>query len=238
MRIILQSLVAMLLGWVFLSPPGAATAIEPGQYPQTVIALQERYADEVIAHEKYGAFAEYAFKEGYPAIAHLFRALAYSEAVHARNFARLLREMGREPLIPSVEFQLTSTREHLQLAAAVEAAEIDKEYPAILERIREEKNEQAMRFITYAWKAEQQHRDLIFQIKKAASWYFGMLVSKIEGSPTRYFVCQVCGSTVMEMPGNRCPICDHPPEQYREVPGFEDSSVKPAPSPNGIPDYE
>ena len=238
MRIILQSFIVIFLGLVFLNPLCTAATIEAGQYPQTAIALQERYADEVIAHEKYGAFAEYALKEGYPAIAHLFRTLAYSEAVHAKNFAHLLRGMGQEPLMPSVESQFTSTRENLQLAAAVEAAEIDKEYPAILERIKEEQNEQAMRFITYAWKAEQQHRDLILQIKKAASWYFGMLVSKIEGSPTRYFVCQICGSTVMELPGNRCSICDHPPEQYEEVPGFEDSTLKPASSPNGILDDE
>jgi len=140
--------------------------------------------------------------------------------------------------MPSVKFKLTSTREHLQLAAAVEAAEIDKEYPAILERIEEEQNVQATRFITYAWQAEQQHRDLILQIKKAASWYFGMLVSKIEGSPTRYFVCQVCGSTVIELPGYHCPICDHPPEQYQEVPGFEDNTVKPVSPSGGILDQE
>ena len=232
--IILHYLIWLFAGLVFLSSPGTAVATEAGAYPKTAIALHERYADEVIAHDKYGAFADHAFKEGYPAIAHLFRTLAYSEAVHAKNFARLLREMGQEPLMPAVVFNLTSTKELLQLAAAVEAAEIDKEYPAILQRISKEQNEPAMRFITYAWKAEQQHRDLIVQIKKAASWYFGMLVSKIEGSPTRYYVCQICGSTVMQMPGKQCPICDHPPEQYQEVPGFADSSAKPVSPRDGI----
>ena len=133
--------------------------------------------------------------------------------------------------MPVVEFEPSSTREHLQLAATVEADEIDKEYPLILDRIEAEQHEEAIRFITFAWKAEGQHRDLILKIKKAASWYFGMLVSKIEGSPTRYYVCQICGSTVKELPKSRCPICDHFSEDYREVTEFEHSAEEPAPPP-------
>lgn len=195
-------------------------------FPRTVDALQERYADEVIAHQKYGAYAEHARKENYPAIAHLFRALAAAEAIHARNFARLLKNLGQHPQEPSVTFDISSTREHLQLAATVEADEIDKEYPKILEQIRDEDHREAIKFITYAWQSEQQHRDLIIKIKKGASWFFGMLVSRIEGEPTRYYVCQVCGATVTELPANQCPICDHPPSKYREVPGFEGNPVE------------
>lgn len=107
-------------------------------YPQTIAALQERYADEMIAHQKYGAFARHALQEGYPAIAHLFSALATSEAVHARNFARLLHELGQPPLAPAVDLELSSTRAHLRQTATVEADEIDQEYPAILQRIEAE----------------------------------------------------------------------------------------------------
>ena len=204
-----------------------ATALAvPDSYPLTMAALQERYADEIVAHRKYGAYAGHADKEGYPAIAHLFRTLAASEAVHARNFARLLRESGTEPQTPAIELVLSNTREHLKQAATVEANEIDQEYPAILENIQSEQHHQAIKFITYAWKAERQHRELILKIKKGASWFFGMLVSRIEGSPTRYYVCQICGSTVTELPGSQCPICDHPPEQYREVPEFPGDSTE------------
>lgn len=208
----------------------AGEAIRSEGYPETTAALQERFADEMVAHRKYSAYARHALEEDYPAIAHLFRTLAASEAVHAENFSRLLREMGCQPVMPSVEFELSSTQIHLQQAATVEAAEIDTEYPAILRRIEAEQHEEAMRFILYAWKAEEQHRELILKIKKAASWFFGMLVSKIEGNPTHYFVCQVCGSTVKQLPGERCPICAHPPEKYREIPPFkqaEDRSTRP-----------
>ena len=104
---------------------GAVCAValaDPNPYPQTLAALQERYADEVVAHRKYGAYASHAGIEGYPAIAHLFRALAASEAVHARNFARLIRDLGAEPSVPPLKFKLSTTREHLKQAATVEAA--------------------------------------------------------------------------------------------------------------------
>jgi rubrerythrin len=212
-----RALSGLLFGLLFLGMLYPLTVAGADPYPQTRAALQERYADEIVAHRTYGAYALHAESEGYPAIAHLFRTLAASEAIHAKNFAQLLHELGEKPRAPKPAIQLSSTREHLKRAATVEAAEIDREYPAILERIKDEAHEQATVFITYAWKAEQQHRDLILKIKKGASWFFGKLVSKIEGNPTRYFVCQVCGSTVTELPGNQCPICDHPPEDYREV---------------------
>lgn len=200
-----------------------ATGVAYSAYPQTIKALQERYADEIIAHQKYGAYAEQALAEDYPAIAHLFRALAASEAIHARNFARLLRELGQTPRMPAVKFEISTTRKHLQQAATVEAQEIDTRYPGILEDIKTENHEQAIRYITYAWKAEKQHRDLILKIKKAASWFFGMLVSRIEGDPTPYYVCQVGGATATELPVGQCPICGHPASNYKEVPGFDAS---------------
>jgi len=211
---------------LFCTPPGVA-ADDPALYPNTIRALQERYADEVVAHRKYGAYATHALEEGYPAIAHLFKTLAASEGVHARNFAELLRELGQTPVRPSPQVELSATREHLRQAASVEADEIDQEYPAILQRIEAEQHKRAIRFITYAWQAEQQHRELILKIRKGASWFFGMLVDRIEGNPARYYVCQICGSTLTELPTGQCPICDHPPEQYREVAPFADAPATP-----------
>jgi len=189
-----------------------------GDYPLTIQALQERYADEIHAHRQYGAYAAHALKDGYPNIAHLFRALAASEAVHARNFAALLRKLGVAPVTPPAEFRITTTRQHLRLATAVEADEIDKQYPAILTRIRPEGNQAAIESITWAWQAEKQHRELIIKIREATSFFFGLLVNRIEGDPSHYYVCQVCGSTLDARPAASCPICGHPAAEYREVP--------------------
>jgi rubrerythrin len=217
----------LLIALAMLTPPLGAE--DSAAYPATVAATQERYADEVVAHQKYGAYARHALDEGYPGIAHLFQALAASEAVHAENFGDVLRELGQEPVMPSVQIELSSTREHLRQAATVEAEEIDREYPAILERIDGEGHERAIRFLTYAWRAEQQHRDLILKIKKGASWFFGTLVEKIEEGPSRYYVCQICGSTLGELPADQCPICEHSHDRYREVTGFRDrASAAPA----------
>jgi rubrerythrin len=196
-------------------------AAETTRYPETVQALQQRYADEIIAHQKYGFYAQQAEKENYPNIAHLFRSLAASETVHAHNFRRLLSGLGHEAIPPEIPaFPATTTRQNIRHASTVEANEIDKEYPAILETIRPENHEAAIRNITYAWEAERQHRDLILKIRKVSRKWFGLLAGHIEGIPTRYYVCQICGSTLTELPAEQCPVCKHPASNYSEVPGF------------------
>jgi len=229
-KLMLSLQVVCLLAMAGAAVPGWAA--EAGAYPETTRALQERYVDEVRAHRQYGAYARRAIQDGYPNIAHLFRALSMSEAVHARNFRVLLRELGAKVPSATEGFTVGSTRENLKRATTVEAREIDKEYPAILERIRPEGHKRAIQSITWAWQAEQQHRELILKIRKAATYFFGMLVRRIEGKPSHYYVCQVCGSTLTEIPAHQCPICGSPVEDYLEVPGFK----APAPKKPGILD--
>ena len=190
-------------------------------YPKTITALQNRYVDEVTAHQKYNAYAQRALKESYPNIAHLFRSLAASEAVHARNFKKLLLDLGVEVKLPEkLDYKVASTKANIRHATTVEANEIDRKYPAILESISSENHGYAIRFITYAWKAEKQHRELIHKIRKASKRFFGIVAERIEGEPTRYYVCQVCGSTLTELPAKICPICEHAASEYEEVPGY------------------
>jgi rubrerythrin len=70
--------------------------------------------------------------------------------------------------------------------------------------------------MTYAWKSEQQHRELIVKIQKATSSLFGLLVNKIEGKDSHFHVCQVCGSTLLKKTSEKCPICNHTGD-YKEV---------------------
>ncbi len=190
-------------------------------YAQTIAALQQRYQDEVLAELKYNAYALRAEQESYPNIAYLFKALAASEAVHARNFKNLLSGLDVEAISPDIsDYFIGSTRENIHHATTVEADEIDKEYPYILKSISTENHKQAIRYINYAWQAEKQHRKLMLKIKRASISFFGLLVSHIEGEPTRYYVCQICGSTLTDLPVLNCPICEHPSSEYQEVPGF------------------
>lgn len=202
-------------------------AADTGVYSATISALQERYADEIQAHSRYGLYAQRAQREGYPNIAHLFRSLAASEAVHASNFSRILKQLGVTAAAVTPKPAISTTRENLQYATRVEAAEIDNEYPAILEKLAAEHHAEAIENITYAWESEKQHRDLIIKIQDAATDWFGFLVDHIESEHSRYYVCHVCGSTLTEIPQQQCPVCSNPSEHYAEVPGFPDRDTTP-----------
>lgn len=200
-------------------------------FPKTVEALKDRYKDEVIAHRNYAAFSDKACSEGYPNIAYLFRALAESEGVHARNFSKLLKDLGIDTShieIPPGSNEIKSTKYNLENAATVEKDEIDTRYPEILAGIQDEHHDAAITAITHAWEAEKQHRELIVKIKNAAITWFGFLVNRIEGKDTHYYICQICGSTLMELEGPVCPICGNAISGYHEVTGFTEKQC-PAP---------
>jgi rubrerythrin len=191
---------------------------DPLQYTLTAEALKARYIDEVNAYNKYNAYATRALSEEYPNIALLFTALATSESIHARNFEALLTKLGvTPPQVIELRHEVLSTKENLHHATAVEAEEIDNEYPRIIREITPEGHEAAIRNITYAWKAEKQHRDLIKKIQKNVKRWFSLVAKFIEREPAHYYVCDTCGSTLVKLPKNLCPICGGPVSNYREV---------------------
>jgi len=149
-------------------------------------------------------------------VATLFIALRESESIHARNFNKILKGLDvivRE--LPDSDVKVNSTKNNLRYALNVELSEIDKSYPEYIERIKREANEAAIRDITYAWKAEMQHRDLIKKMQSAIGFFWGKIVQKLKGTD-KYFVCQRCGSTLFELPKQSCIICDSPVSMYRE----------------------
>jgi rubrerythrin len=167
------------------------------RYPETISALQTLYQDEVQAFYDYQAYAKKAASEKYPNIARLFITLATSESIHARNFKKVLSGIGVEAEEKSgFEPKVSSTRKNLKLATAVELEEIDNKYPQFIKQIAPENHSEAIQYITYAWEAEKQHRKLLKKIKSGTGIFFGLLTQKIEGSPSPYFVCQNCGSTL------------------------------------------
>ena len=187
-------------------------------YPETKAVLQTAYQNEILAHVAYLAYAEKALSENYPNIAHLFISLASSESIHARNFKQQLSDLGIEAKErPKSEIKVSSTKENLKNATQVELEEINQRYPQFVEKIRSENHEAALRTLTYAWESEKQHRDIIEKISSATGILFGVLASRIEKTPTRYFVCQPCGSTMNELPRDACPICKSPVSQYKEI---------------------
>lgn len=208
----------LLIGLTLCAQWSTARAAE-ATYPATTAALQARYHDEVEAHVSYAEFSKRALADGYPNSAYLFKALAASEAIHARNFRRILEELGVKvagdrPPPRAVE----STRTNIMAATAVETNEIDHKYPDILAAIKEENHGDAIDNLTWAWKSEKQHRKLLGRMQDAAKRWFKFLIAHIEGEAVDYHVCQICGSTLDERPATQCPICLHPASNYHQIP--------------------
>lgn len=189
------------------------------EHPETINALSERYQDEVGAHISYNAFSEKALSEGYPNSAYLFKSLAISEAIHARNFKRILESLGAWAGDAPVQARpVESTRSNILHATGVEADEIDNRYPAILARIQPERHQDAIDNLTWAWEAEKQHRELLGRMQDAARKWFRFLIARIEGEYVDYHVCRICGSTLVEKPAERCPVCGRQADHYEKIP--------------------
>ena len=188
------------------------------KYSATIQILQNLYKDELQAFHNYRAYARKAETENHPNIAKLFVAFATSESIHARNFKAVLSELGAEPQKqPELKVEVSSTKKNLNRATKVELEEIDKKYPQFIETLKSEDHEAAIQFTTYAWESEKQHRDLIKRIKSGTGIFFGLLKKEFNESPTDYFVCQNCGSTLTEIPNATCPICGGSATNYKKI---------------------
>lgn len=208
----------ILIGFISAFALLLASVSAQSKYPKTISILQTLYTDEIQALHNYTAYAQKADSENYPNIAKLFVALATSESIHAHNFKNLLSDLGVELAGTSKpEIKLSSTKQNLKHATEVELEEIDSKYPRFLEKVKPERHEAAIRYITYAWESEKQHRDLIKKIQSGTGMLFGLLTKKIEENPAYYFVCQNCGSTLTELPEDTCPICKESASMYKKI---------------------
>jgi len=131
-------------------------------------------------------------------------------------FARQVRALGRRG--DALVLISTSGRSaNLLRAAEGEMHSIDAFYPRLLAQIKPEGVEEAIAAVGYAWGSEQQHRDRIKQILRWAPSFFETVARTIDQKTGRYYVCQVCGSTVNTVPAGACPICKSASTNYRGI---------------------
>jgi len=159
--------------------------------------LGSAFAGESQANRKYLFFADKAEKEGHPQIARLFRAAAEAETVHARNHLGVMGGIG-------------STRDNLEVAISGENYEFTKMYPEFIKQAKSESNTKAEITFTHANEVEKIHHNLYQQALKALD----------AGKPLSdepYFVCQVCGNTVLGEAPEKCPICGAPRKMFKRV---------------------
>jgi rubrerythrin len=163
--------------------------------PMTDQSLHAAFAGESQAAEKYTVFAEQAEGEGFPNIARLFRAISFAETRHARNHLRTMKGINK-------------TSDNLLTAFEGESFEIDEMYPAYQAIAKEQKNQQAVKSITYALKAERDHKRMYAGARELA-----LQNRDIADQPVS--VCLICGHTVVGELPDKCPVCAAAKEYYR-----------------------
>lgn len=173
-------------------------------------ALMSAFGGESMAHLRYLVFADIAEKEGYPNVARLFRAIAYSEQVHASNHYKRLEDLNEDAkVVAGAPFGPGSTSKNLELAIRGEVFEVEEMYPAYIAIARHQKERGAETSFTWAYEAEKIHAELYREAKHS--------VDRGEDWPLRGYiwVCPVCGHTyVGEGPPEKCPVCGVAGEKY------------------------
>ena len=161
---------------------------------KTQAGLKIAFQAEAEAYFRNLAFADQAAKDGYPQIAHMFRAIAEAEAVHCRN-ALKLRGIVKD------------TETNLQTAFERELMAKNEKYPELIRDAEAEGERPAALIFSRARDVEEMH----------ATLYKHALDNLMEERDTPYFVCGVCGYVAEGRIPDECPICQAKPEKFREV---------------------
>lgn len=163
--------------------------------------LQEAFAGESQARNKYSYWASKAKKDGYQQIAAIFEETAANEKEHAKMWFKLL-EGG----------SIKSTTENLKAAADGE----NFEWTDMYERMAKEAEEEGFNEIADKFRAvaaiekahEERYRKLLSNIEE------GLVFSR-EGD--RIWQCRNCGHILIGQNAPEiCPVCDHP-QSYFEL---------------------
>lgn len=161
--------------------------------------LQEAFAGESMARNKYTYYASKAKKDGYVQIGELFEATANNEKEHAKIWFKLLHD------------GVGSTDENLKDAAAGEKYEWTEMYANFAKDARAEGFEDIARLFEGVLKIEKEHEErylkLLENIKE------GTVFTK---ETEVVWQCDNCGyiHTGKESP-EMCPVCDHPKAHFQ-----------------------
>ncbi len=183
----------------------AATASAAAFSDQTMQNLNAAFLGESNACNRYQAFARQADQEGYPQVARLFRAAARAEQIHRDNHRKVIVDAGGTPSDRTLdEVKPGTTAENLKAAISGESYERDTMYPGFIAAAKSENAREAVRTFQIAIAAERQHADL----------YQKALEQLGRNELVTYYVCPTCGSTAAARPGEKCPVCRRPGEEF------------------------
>jgi rubrerythrin len=190
-----------------------ATMVDTETDP-TIQNLLVAYQGELTARARYLAFAAKAEADGHCGIASLFRAAARAEQIHANSQARVLRQMGANPVTDISPCNVRDTLENLKLALSGENYEIDAVYPSFIEEATARINSNAARSFVWALEAEKTHARLyaeaimLLESETTNSWI---------AEARHFYVCPVCACTSESPAQDNCIICSYPAERAEAI---------------------
>lgn len=163
--------------------------------------LQEAFAGESQARNKYSYFASKARKEGYVQIAELFEETAKNEMEHAKIWFKLLQENG----------EIQDTMANLQAAAEGENYEWTEMYAGFAQTAREEGFTKIAKLFEMVAAIEKHHeeryRKLLANVKD------GVVFSRDEDM---IWQCSNCGHIIVGKKAPEiCPVCAHPKAYFQ-----------------------
>jgi rubrerythrin len=160
------------------------------------------------ANAKYVEFAKKADQEGFAGAAALFRAAAKAEETHARTHGDVIKKMGGTPKADIKLPEIKTTADNLKAALEGETYERDKMYPEFIAEARAAGNKEALRAFNFAVAAEAEHAKFYSEASaNLQAWK----------QAKTFFVCPVCGKTVVAIDFAKCPVCFTPADQYIKI---------------------
>ncbi|MGQ9501824.1 MAG: rubrerythrin family protein [Anaerolineae bacterium] len=178
-------------------------------HSMTAENLRSAYGGESMAHMRYIIWADKADQDGFPNIARLFRAISFSEQVHATGHFNALKDVsGGFNVTAGGGFGIGSTSQNLQGAINGERFEVEEMYPAYIAVAEVQGERAAQRSMSWALESEKQHIILYTRAKQAAD------AGKDADLGTIY-VCELCGHTVDGTVPDKCPVCNATKDRFR-----------------------
>lgn len=175
---------------------------------KTLDNLMAAFNGESNANAKYLEFAKKAEQEGYAGAASLFRAAAKAESTHAATHAAVITKMGGTPKAEIKLPEIKATADNLKAALEGESYERDKMYPEFIAEAKASANKDALRAFNFAIAAEGEHAKLYAEA--------GGNLQMWKTAKT-FYVCPVCGKTVLTPVADKCPVCFTPGEKFNKV---------------------
>jgi rubrerythrin len=174
----------------------ASVATQAKTY-DTIENLNKSFEIESNASNMYTKYAEKAEQEGFPAVAKLFRAAAFSELLHARNHLAVIEGLGGKAKVRALKpVAIGSTSENLTNAASEERASELKVYSGFIDQAQKDGLKNAQDSFKFAWDSEVQHNKL----------FASGLKSYEDGKKNADFYVDIkSGETVEVKPGEKPP---------------------------------